>query len=241
MVYFVFCSILIVFFFFKQKTAYEIMPSLVGSEMCIRDSFYISHLSFDLSFRFSLLVFNLAYTIEGYLLPSSCCICVQGCQTADWLRASQSALEDWVMVSVCHSRHGGNPGAVEYRAVGMTGLAPSVQDLRVGGGLFRHFGVHQFGFAVGEEGGAAVVAEFHREMVVEEEHVLDAGFAQHGLDFAGCIGGFVFGAEPMYSPHVLCVDTCLLYTSDAADDMQCVDLGGRRIIKKKKLIISITL
>ena len=24
--------------FFKQKTAYEIMPSLVGSEMCIRDS-----------------------------------------------------------------------------------------------------------------------------------------------------------------------------------------------------------
>ena len=26
---------------------------------------------------------------------------------------------------------------------------------------------------------------------------------------------------------------CLLYTSDAADDMQCVDLGGRRIIKKK--------
>src|SRR5450756_2889738 len=25
------------FFFFKQKTAYDIMPSLVGSEMCIRD------------------------------------------------------------------------------------------------------------------------------------------------------------------------------------------------------------
>ena len=28
------------------------------------------------------------------------------------------------------------------------------------------------------------------------------------------------------------VEGCLLYTSDAADDMQCVDLGGRRIIKK---------
>ena len=27
---------------------------------------------------------------------------------------------------------------------------------------------------------------------------------------------------------------CLLYTSDAADDLPCVDLGGRRIIKKKK-------
>ncbi|CUX15072.1 hypothetical protein BN3456_00077 [Clostridium sp. C105KSO13] len=28
---------------------------------------------------------------------------------------------------------------------------------------------------------------------------------------------------------------CLLYTSDAADDMQCVDLGGRRLIKKKNI------
>ena len=27
--------------------------------------------------------------------------------------------------------------------------------------------------------------------------------------------------------------TCLLYTSDAADDLLCVDLGGRRILKKK--------
>src|SRR5450756_3168182 len=32
------CLVRCLFFFFKQKTAYEIMPSLVGSEMCIRDS-----------------------------------------------------------------------------------------------------------------------------------------------------------------------------------------------------------
>ena len=32
------------------------------------------------------------------------------------------------------------------------------------------------------------------------------------------------------------VCTCLLYTSDAADDLPCVDLGGPRIIKKKKTI-----
>ena len=31
-------------------------------------------------------------------------------------------------------------------------------------------------------------------------------------------------------------NVCLLYTSDAADDLLCVDLGGRRIIKKKKYI-----
>ena len=27
---------------------------------------------------------------------------------------------------------------------------------------------------------------------------------------------------------------CLLYTSDAADDLPCVDLGGRRIIKQNR-------
>ena len=31
--------------------------------------------------------------------------------------------------------------------------------------------------------------------------------------------------------------TCLLYTSDAADERSSVDLGGRRIIKKKNKII----
>src|SRR5665648_1254062 len=36
--------------------------------------------------------------------------------------------------------------------------------------------------------------------------------------------------------HYRClpVNTCLLYTSDAADEEDSVDLGGRRIIKKKK-------
>ncbi|CZS02871.1 hypothetical protein CDFC105_90895 [Clostridioides difficile] len=29
------------------------------------------------------------------------------------------------------------------------------------------------------------------------------------------------------------ISTCLLYTSDAADEEDSVDLGGRRIIKKK--------
>ena len=32
----------------------------------------------------------------------------------------------------------------------------------------------------------------------------------------------------------ICHQPCLLYTSDAADDLLCVDLGGRRILNKKK-------
>ena len=31
-------------------------------------------------------------------------------------------------------------------------------------------------------------------------------------------------------------NSCLLYTSDAADERSSVDLGGRRIIKKKKSV-----
>ena len=36
----------VLFFFFKQKTAYEMLRSLVGSEMCIRDSFNTAYHSF---------------------------------------------------------------------------------------------------------------------------------------------------------------------------------------------------
>eukprot|EP00825_Cyclidium_porcatum_P051431 TRINITY_DN9458_c0_g1_i3.p1 TRINITY_DN9458_c0_g1~~TRINITY_DN9458_c0_g1_i3.p1 ORF type:complete len:107 (+),score=34.05 TRINITY_DN9458_c0_g1_i3:106-426(+) len=42
------------------------------------------------------------------------------------------------------------------------------------------------------------------------------------------------GCEQLFPTDFQGPTSCLLYTSDAADDMQCVDLGGRRIIKKKK-------
>ena len=35
-------------------------------------------------------------------------------------------------------------------------------------------------------------------------------------------------------PRAVLRDACLLYTSDAADERSSVDLGGRRIIKKKQ-------
>src|SRR5665811_8515 len=38
----------------------------------------------------------------------------------------------------------------------------------------------------------------------------------------------------IFSFGVVLYEICLLYTSDAADDLTRVDLGGRRIIKKKK-------
>ena len=36
-----------------------------------------------------------------------------------------------------------------------------------------------------------------------------------------------------HNPQYAKIARCLLYTSDAADDLLCVDLGGRRIIQKK--------
>ena len=36
------------------------------------------------------------------------------------------------------------------------------------------------------------------------------------------------------APEGVNMEACLLYTSDAADERSSVDLGGRRIIKKKK-------
>ena len=41
--------------------------------------------------------------------------------------------------------------------------------------------------------------------------------------------------ECIYNTSEYMFSTCLLYTSDAADDLLCVDLGGTRIIKKKKI------
>ena len=40
--------------------------------------------------------------------------------------------------------------------------------------------------------------------------------------------------QQMIATMVRGYETCLLYTSDAADERSSVDLGGRRIIKKKK-------
>ena len=41
------------------------------------------------------------------------------------------------------------------------------------------------------------------------------------------------GGAPVFVHKKVVRGTCLLYTSDAADERSSVDLGGRRIIKKK--------
>ena len=57
----------------------------------------------------------------------------------------------------------------------------------------------------------------------ERDPQLSEELAEHGQPFDGLQG--------VERDHA---EACLLYTSDAADDLLCVDLGGRRIIKKNK-------
>src|SRR5665811_2131088 len=53
-----------------------------------------------------------------------------------------------------------------------------------------------------------------------------------------CVDGpeLAWARRPLQHPELMAEnEDCLLYTSDAADDLTRVDLGGRRIIKKKKI------
>ena len=59
------------------------------------------------------------------------------------------------------------------------------------------------------------------DIVRQKAETGDAVAEQHGAEW---------GRDEWQHPD----EACLLYTSDAADERSSVDLGGRRIIKKKK-------
>src|SRR5659263_723273 len=55
---------------------------------------------------------------------------------------------------------------------------------------------------------------------------IPAWCAKHGQEFMGISEDACGDCYKLYIKKL----SCLLYTSDAADDLLCVDLGGRRII-----------
>ena len=72
------------------------------------------------------------------------------------------------------------------------------------------------------------------EVLAKENINLSALCIAENADF-GILRGIVSDPDRAYK-------ACLLYTSDAADDQLCVDLGGPRIIKKKnyKVVVAAT-
>ncbi len=73
------------------------------------------------------------------------------------------------------------------------------------------------------------------EQAAEQRHEGDANegdtAASHQL--LHTLGLRTVGIEKFSDKHCK-TGTCLLYTSDAADDLLCVDLGVRRLLNKKK-------
>ena len=64
-------------------------------------------------------------------------------------------------------------------------------------------------------------------------------YAPEGVGEDRCSEEILAGVKALENQcrHLIIVSNevfCLLYTSDAADDLLCVDLGGRRTLKKKK-------
>ena len=54
-----------------------------------------------------------------------------------------------------------------------------------------------------------------------------------GISAIGKVGAAYSANVKTLDEYYAKLDACLLYTSDAADERSSVDLGGRRIIKKK--------
>ena len=67
------------------------------------------------------------------------------------------------------------------------------------------------------------------EMCIRDSNPPESEWDKYAVAREDGTWGFYFFKVPVL--HAKC---CLLYTSDAADDLLCVDLGGRRTIKKKK-------
>ena len=54
------------------------------------------------------------------------------------------------------------------------------------------------------------------------------------FSISAAVGFIALSGVAVLNGLVMVTYICLLYTSDAADERSSVDLGGRRIIKKKK-------
>eukprot|EP00658_Telonema_sp_P-2_P005117 TRINITY_DN11921_c0_g1_i1.p1 TRINITY_DN11921_c0_g1~~TRINITY_DN11921_c0_g1_i1.p1 ORF type:complete len:217 (-),score=66.08 TRINITY_DN11921_c0_g1_i1:29-679(-) len=195
------------FFFFKQKTAYEMLRSLVGSEMCIRDRvLLVDELVTDV-------VDLVGEATEGLIVHHD-----------DLL---EDELVDDVLVEGLVLGQGSNP---HQNAELLLNLGPDGNEV----GLLLSSGLLTVS-DVGLEAGDHLVDGLGAEDVGHGLSLIVGGVDLKVLLSDGVVGvSHCIVSAIKYRDPVLCVDTCLLYTSDAADEEDSVDLGGRRIIKKKK-------
>src|SRR5665648_537613 len=98
--------------------------------------------------------------------------------------------------------------------------------------------IYLFLLVFSTDGAPAAISKMTSERIVLGHYREDSRVFKLAFVLMGAIGVIAaaicfFGAKPLV--NVLGnPGACLLYTSDAADEEDSVDLGGRRIIKKKK-------
>ena len=78
------------------------------------------------------------------------------------------------------------------------------------------------------EGSCAIDSEILRTAEINEYEMIHIYNLKNGERFS------TYAIKAEAGSRVVTLNGCLLYTSDAADEEDSVDLGGRRIIKKKK-------
>ena len=76
--------------------------------------------------------------------------------------------------------------------------------------------------------------ELLRSLVGSEMCIRDSAWGSAPYSWGEFTNTLTVGDVFINAPPNSRVPVCLLYTSDAADDLLCVDLGGRRIITKTK-------
>eukprot|EP00658_Telonema_sp_P-2_P042189 TRINITY_DN30258_c0_g1_i3.p1 TRINITY_DN30258_c0_g1~~TRINITY_DN30258_c0_g1_i3.p1 ORF type:complete len:208 (+),score=62.18 TRINITY_DN30258_c0_g1_i3:27-650(+) len=185
------------FFFFKQKTAYEMLRSLVGSEMCIRDRgtpvwIRIS----EVEWRRAMVVCPLSagrWSVRG-----------------DESRTSRNKFEVFEEDMCFRSENEHELMANNLSALQDVTVPQVVNALiqRYSRGRFATWGGDALVMVVPQKPQPALTPNDHQKFKAWNESM---------------------------PPHILAMGAnCLLYTSDAADEEDSVDLGGRRSIKKKK-------
>eukprot|EP00658_Telonema_sp_P-2_P044827 TRINITY_DN32732_c0_g1_i1.p1 TRINITY_DN32732_c0_g1~~TRINITY_DN32732_c0_g1_i1.p1 ORF type:complete len:217 (+),score=35.03 TRINITY_DN32732_c0_g1_i1:12-662(+) len=193
------------FFFFKQKTAYEMLRSLVGSEMCIRDR------SIDVASRPHprMLGRALAQQFREGVDPTT------KEDAADINTAVYSGVIAAASSSVRAAAHlSDRKGCLESVA---SNIAVSV-DL----------------WARTEELISTSTEEPQRKQSRVEKPSLTVSSNTSGGGGESLLRPVEMLRHCKYLFGTGKARRCLLYTSDAADEEDSVDLGGRRIIKKKK-------
>eukprot|EP00658_Telonema_sp_P-2_P001089 TRINITY_DN10409_c0_g2_i2.p1 TRINITY_DN10409_c0_g2~~TRINITY_DN10409_c0_g2_i2.p1 ORF type:complete len:231 (+),score=63.51 TRINITY_DN10409_c0_g2_i2:80-772(+) len=219
------CVVVNQFFFFKQKTAYEMLRSLVGSEMCIRDRQYHNHRVASTSVA----------STSAYTDDTDTTALHSVASTTDSTN-TKILLQDAILAKLAQAMSNQNSTPVTavaafdaLRQLSTRRLRKMVTQIveangRVSPSPPRRGNVDQHHHTS---------SPLKRMMISQSSPLHD--MLKDMVAEAG-IGSSSGNNNINNNAGTMTIKSCLLYTSDAADEEDSVDLGGRRIIKKKKSV-----